>query len=167
MNPTALTTSERWSQHRETYQADGDHLRPAAGVSVVGRRSRAGFTMIELLVAITVLLVSLAAAFGSQVASFGLIDSSRDSTLAMAELERCMEEVLTKSSDNIPVDYPAGESIAGYENVRLRQQSIVTRFPGYSGSGAIPDPLEVVLQATWLDSRGRPQRLTLTTQVSR
>lgn len=123
--------------------------------------------MIELMVAITVLLVSLAAAFGSQVASFGVIDSSRDSTLAMTELERCMEEVLTKSSDNIPVDYPAGEPISGYDDVRLKQQSIVSRFPDYAGSGAVPDPLEVVLEATWLDSRGRPQRLTLTTQVAR
>jgi prepilin-type N-terminal cleavage/methylation domain-containing protein len=128
---------------------------------------RAGFTMIELLVAITVLLISLAAAFGSQVASFGVIDSSRDSTLAMTELERCMEEVLTKSSDNIPVDYPEGQPIPGYEGVRLREQSISTRFPGYSGGAAIPDPLEVVLEATWLDSRSRPQRLTLTTQVAR
>ncbi len=123
--------------------------------------------MIELLVAITILLISLAAAFGSQVASFGLIDSSRDSTLAMTELERCMEEVLTKSSDNIPVDYPAGEPISGYDDVRLRQQSIVPSFPGYSGGGSIPDPLEVVLEATWLDSRGRLQRLNLTTQVAR
>ncbi len=123
--------------------------------------------MIELLVAITVLLISLAAAFGSQVASFGVIDSSRDSTLAMTELERCMEEVLTKSSDNIPVDYPAGEAIPGYDDVRLRQQSIRPSFAGYSGSGAVPDPLEVVLEANWLDSRGRLQRLTLTTQVAR
>ncbi|MDB4538663.1 type II secretion system GspH family protein [bacterium] len=164
MNSTAPTASGKWNQDRCAPWRDGDRsrLRPARAL-----RARSGFTMIELLVAITVLLISLAAAFGSQVVSFGLIDSSRDSTLAMTELERCMEEVLTKSSDNIPVDYPAGEPIPGYDDVRLRQQSIVPSFSGYSGSGAIPDPLEVALEATWLDSRGRLQRLNLTTQVAR
>ena len=157
MNTTALSTSGRWNPPHDALPRGGARL----------QRRCSGFTMIELLVAITVLLVSLAAAFGSQVASFGVIGSSRDSTLAMAELERCMEEVLTKSSDNIPVDYPEGDPIPGYGDVRLKQQAIAPRYPDYSGSGAIPDPLDVVLEATWLDDRGRLQRLTLTTTVAR
>ena len=157
MEPTAPAASPRRLEPHAAPRRDGPRL----------NRRRSGFTMIELLVAITVLLVSLAAAVGGQVASFGLIGSSRDATLAMAELERCMEEVLTKSSDNIPVDFPEGASIPGYEGGALNEQVIVPTYPDYGGSGPIPDPLDVVLEARWLDARGRLQRLTLTTTVAR
>lgn len=123
--------------------------------------------MIELLVAISILLVATAAAFGSQLASFGVIDSSRDSTIAMNDLETCMEEVLTRTADTIPTVFPAGQRIAGYDDLHLRGQTIVPSYPNFAGGGPIPDPLDVVLTASWLDSRGRPQTLLLSTQVTR
>ena len=138
-----------------------NHTRGALG------RRRSGFTMVELIVATSILLLATAAAFGSQLASFGMIDSSRDASVAMNDLEACMEQVLTQSADNIPLRFPAGERIAGFNELHLRGQVVVPSYPNYAGAGDVPDPLDIVLTSTWLDGRGRPQLLTLSTQVTR
>ncbi|MEM9380527.1 MAG: type II secretion system protein [Planctomycetota bacterium] len=134
------------------------------------RRRRAGFTMLEMLISISVLLVATVAAFGSQIASFGVIDSSRDASVAMTELEVCMERMLAISADEVVDpngDYTAGQPVAEFNELHLSGESIVPSYPNYAGAGAPPDPLDVVLTATWLDRRGRPQRLTLSTQITR
>ena len=131
------------------------------------RRRRAGFTMLELLVAISVLLVATAAAFGSQIASFGLIGSSRDSSTAMTDLEVCMEDLLSGTATEMVVAFPAGQPIAAFDGLHLRDEVITPSYPGWGGVGALPDPVDVVLTATWSDGRGRPQRLMLSTQVAR
>jgi len=131
------------------------------------RRRRAGFTMLETLIAIAVLLVATAAAFGSQIASYGVINSSRNLSVAMTDLEVSMEQLLAESTDEMVVQFPAGQPLAAFTGVHLREQLITPTYPGYAGIGTPPDPLDVVLTATWLDNRGRPQRLLLRTQATR
>ena len=123
--------------------------------------------MLELTVAIGVLLVATLAAFGAQVTSSQLIDSSRDSAVIVNDLELAMEQLLLESIDDMPNEYPAGQSLANFDGLHLAGEQIVPTFPGYSGSGPIPDPLDIVLTAQWLDPRGRAQSLTLTTMKTR
>ncbi len=123
--------------------------------------------MLELVVAIAILLVATLAAFGSQVKSFELMDSSRDAASAMTDLEVCMEEILTRTADEMPVAFPPGTSIPGYDGLHLASERIVPQYPGYVAGGAVPDPLEIVLTATWNDGRSRPQRATLSTIKTR
>jgi len=126
--------------------------------------SRAGFTMVEVMVAIGVLLVAVVSAFGSQLTSFRLMSSSREDNTAIADLAACMEEAMIESVDSLPVagsDYQHGVSIAAFEGLHLREQRIVATYPGYSAGGPVPDPLTIVLTATWLDSRGRARQVTL------
>lgn len=123
----------------------------------------AGFSLLELTVAIGVLLVSTLAAFSSQVQSFVLIESSRDAAVAMTDLEVCMEEVLTRTADEIPVAYPAGEPIPGFEGLHLNAERIVPSYPGLEEGGAAPDPLQIDLVATWNDRRNRAKTMRLTT----
>lgn len=77
-----------------------------------------------------------------------------------------MEELLTQSTDVLPTSYPAGTPVAGFEGLHLPSESIAPSYPGYAG-GDVPDPLQIVLTATWSDSRGRPQTLTLGTSKTR
>ncbi|MEL6429346.1 MAG: prepilin-type N-terminal cleavage/methylation domain-containing protein [Planctomycetota bacterium] len=130
-------------------------------------RARSGFSMVELLVAIGVLMVATLAAFSTQLKSFQLIDSSRDSTVAMTDLEVCMEEVLTRTVDAIPGEFPEGAPIDGFTGLHLPQQRIVPAYPNYAGFGPSPDVLEVVLTSSWVDGRGRPQAMTLSTAKAR
>lgn len=123
--------------------------------------------MLELVVAIGVLMVATLAAFGTQIRSFQLIDSSRDSTIAMTDLEVCMEELLTRTADAIPVAFPEAVAIAAFTDVHLREQRIVPAYPNYAGVGPVPETLEIVLTSTWNDGRDRPQTMTLATMKAR
>ena len=136
------------------------------GAAPMRRRRRAGFTMIEVLVAMSVLLVATAAAFGSQIASYGVINSSRDLSIAMTDLEVSMEQLLAESPDEMVNEFPTGLPLDGFSGLHLRDQLIIPTYPGFAG-GAVPDTLDVVLTATWADKRGRPQRLRLSTQVTK
>ena len=131
------------------------------------RRASPGFSMVEMLVAIGVVMVTTLAGFVTQVQSFDLIDSSRDSVVAVTDLEVCVEEVLATSADGIPDAFPAGAPIAAYSGLHLPNQIIVPTYPNYAGIGDVPDTLEIVLTMTWDDRRGRPQILTVTTAKTR
>ena len=122
--------------------------------------------MLELMVAIGVLMVAVLSAFGSQLTSLNLVMSSRETDTAVTDAQACMESILTMQTDQIPLSsspYADGVVIAGYDN--LTDQQVIATYPGFpSGSddpGDVPDPLEIVLNVTWRDSKGRPRSLTL------
>ena len=60
-------------------------------------RSKDGFTLIEVAVAVTVLTIVFVGAFGALVAAHGLIETSRDQTRAAQILQSEFEEVRTMS----------------------------------------------------------------------
>lgn len=123
--------------------------------------------MLELVVAIAVLVVGTMAAFGTQIRSYQVIDASRGSNVIVTDLEMAMEEVVTRTADAIPGTFPEGVPMAAYSDLHLDGQRIVPAYPNYAGVGPVPDPLDIVLTATWTDGRGRPQRMTLATIKTR
>lgn len=132
-----------------------------------GRARRSGFTMLELMIAIVVLLVGTLAAFATQVQSFKLIDASRDAAVAMTDLEVCLEELLALPADDIPVAFPPDTSIPAFEGLHLEDQRIVPTYPGYTAGNPIPAPLEIVLMSSWTDRGGHPRTADLVTVKSR
>lgn len=133
----------------------------------LGGSARSGFSMLELIIAIAVLLIGTLAAFGTQMRSFELIDASRDSAVAVTDLEVCMEQVLTQTAGTIPTAFPPDAPIVAFDELHLPDQRIVPTYPGYVAGGPVPDPLEIVLNSTWSDGRGRPQSMNLITVKSR
>ncbi|MDF1839542.1 MAG: hypothetical protein P1V35_16860, partial [Planctomycetota bacterium] len=82
---------------------------------------------------------------------------SRDISVAMADLEACMDQIRLTPVDALAVAgsvYEHGVSVAQFEDLHLRDQRIVVTYPGYVVGGALPDPLEVFVQASWTPSRG-------------
>ena len=69
-------------------------LRTHAPVTPRTRRPRAGFTLVELMIALGVLMVAVMATFSSQVTSFNLTTTSRETQTAISDLETCMEQLL-------------------------------------------------------------------------
>lgn len=133
------------------------------------RRGDAGFTLVELMIAIVVLLVAVLGTFAAQFRSRELLQTSRETAIAMADLQAAMEQVLLRPVDQIPVAssaYADGQPIAAYTDLHLSGQRIVADYPGYAG-GAIPDPLPIVLTMTWNDPRGRPRTETLRSMKTR
>lgn len=133
-----------------------------------GRRD--GFTMVELSIAITVLLVAVLTAFEVQLASQRLVRTSRETNTAMADLQAAMEELLLLPKDDIPVAgsaFEVDQPIAAFEGLHLDDERIVATYPGYVLGGPIPDPLEIVLTETWTDHRGRQRTLQLSSMKTR
>ena len=124
--------------------------------------ARAGFTLVELVMSAGVLLVVSLAGYSAQVRSNSLLDSSRTRAIAIADLESCMEDLLTSSATLIPATFPAGASIPAYEDLHLTNERITPTYPGLTGTN-VPDPLQIVLIATWTTSSGHDQSLRLAT----
>jgi len=125
---------------------------------------KTGFTMVEVMLALSVLLVAVLGAFGSQAASSNLIRLSRETDLALADLQACMEQALTLTTDDLPIPgslFEEGQAVALYENLNLEGESIVATYPGYVVGQTVPDPLEIVLTLTWSDYGTRSRTVTL------
>jgi prepilin-type N-terminal cleavage/methylation domain-containing protein len=133
------------------------------------RNWRAGFTLIELMIAIIVLLVAVLATFTSQLRSRELLQTARETGTATADLQSAMERILARPVDDIPIPTSAfadDQPIADYANLHLANEVVVADYPGYAG-GAVPDPLPIVLTVTWTDPRGRPRTKTLRSMKTR
>ncbi|MFN0008997.1 MAG: hypothetical protein ACKVXR_13935 [Planctomycetota bacterium] len=124
----------------------------------------AGFTMIELMLGLGVLLVAVLGALGSQLVSHDLVQTTRETDAATTDLQAAMEQLLISPPDQIPIAgsaFQSGQPIAAFESLHLKDQRIIATYPGYTPGLAVPDPLQIVLTATWTDFRGRPRSMRI------
>jgi len=131
---------------------------------------RGGFTLVELMIAVVVLLVAVLATFTSQLKSRELLTTSRETGIAMADLQSAMEQILLRPVDQIPIAgslYEDDQPIAAFTNLHLANEVITADYPGYALGGAVPDPLQISLTITWTDPRGRPRTKTLRSMKTR
>lgn len=128
----------------------------------MAERRQAGFTVLELMVAISVLLVATLTALSSQVTSMNLMRTSRETNTAMSDLQAAMEQLLLVPAADLPEhgDFGEGLSITAFDGLHLAGERIVVTYPGYDGA-TVPDPLPIVLTLGWNDYAGRPRDLTL------
>lgn len=135
----------------------------AFGVHDKERMDRAGFGLLELLVAITIASIVLLGVGVAQSVCFELDKTSHETLTATADLEAAMEALLLLPLAEIPAadgPYASGQSIAAFEDLHLAGERMVTTYPNHTGA-AVPDPLEIVLTLTFDDHAGRPRSLAL------
>jgi len=133
------------------------------------RTGRGGFTMVELMIAIGVLLVAVMTALSSQVTSMNLMQTSRETNIALGDLQAAMEQALVVAVDDLPVAgsrFENGQPIPEFEGLHLGNERIVTTYPGFV-PGAIPDPLTIVMTITFNDYGNRPRTMQLTSMKVR
>jgi hypothetical protein len=123
--------------------------------------------MVELSVAVGVLLVTVLSAFGSQMTSLDLIRTSRETNTAMSELQAAMESVITLQTTQIVAQFPPDQAIPEFSDRSLQSERIRPSYPEYVPGSPLPDPLQVVLEATWNDYGGRERTLRLASMRAR
>jgi len=131
---------------------------------------RAGFSLVELIAAVVILVTAVMTTMRMQLVALDLTKTARETTTAMADLESALEEIFLLPADNIPVaggGYAPGLPIAKFNDRHLRGERIVPAYPGYVAGGVVPDPLEVVLTATWNDFAGRPRSVRLSSMKAK
>ena len=131
--------------------------------------TRGGFSLVEVLIAVGVLMVAILSSVSSQMTSLNLMATSREGSLAMSDLQAVMESLLLELPDDIPAAdfFPPNVSVADYDGRNLQDERIVPSYPGYVAGGAVPDPLPIVLTINWTDFGGRPRTLTLSSMKTR
>ncbi len=130
------------------------------------QKPEGGFTMIELMVAISVLLVAVLSTFSTQVTSLNLMNTSRETNTAVSELQTAMEDVVLLGVDSILSRYPADQSLPAYDDRALSAERIIPTYPGVA-AGVTPETLPIVLTITWNDFHGRPRSLVLRSMKTR
>ena len=139
--------------------------------SGTGRRAReGGFTLLELMIAVGVILVAVLGTFGAQFTSQQLIATSRETETATLDLQTAMEQIMMVPPDLLPTPtgrFPANQAIAAFTNLHLRSERVVATYPNYVAGVAVPDPLDIVLVMTWQDFRDRPRTMRLACRKTR
>jgi len=117
--------------------------------------------------AVGILLIASMGAFTSQVTSMNLMNTSRETNIAMAELQAAMERVLAEPASQLPDhdDYGHEMAIVAFADRQLTDETMVVSYPGYAG-GVAPDPLPIELTVTWSDFQGRQRSLQLTSMAT-
>lgn len=126
--------------------------------------------MIELMCAVVVLVVAISAALAAQIIGNNLLRTSRESNVALSDLQGAMELAILQAPATLPIapsEFEAGVPVPRFSNLHLRNQSVTATYPGYVIGGAIPDPLQVVMTIQWNDYLGRPRTLSLATTRTR
>lgn len=134
------------------------------------RSARAGFTLIELMIAITVLAVAVVSTFVTQISAHNLMRTSRETSTAVADLQTAMERALLVPIDQLPIatsPFADGQPIAAFAGRNLRSESIVATYPGWVAGLDAPDPLQVVMTVTWNDFRGRTRTVRFASMKTR
>ena len=133
-------------------------------------RKSAGFSLLELMLALSILTVAIGAAFSGQVGSSKLLKTSAETRVALQDLRTAMEDIMAVANPaGLPLAgslYQAGQPVTAYESLHLRDQRLVATYPNYTG-GIVPDSLQVRLTMTWLDANGNARLQDLVTVVTR
>lgn len=121
------------------------------------------------MIAIGVLLVASMGAFSAQLASLNLTKTSRETNTAMGDLQAAMEQVLAEPGRlTVHADFGENTPIPAFTERHLAGEQIVANYPGFTvGDTTDPDPLTIVLTATWADFQGRPRSLQLSSMTTR
>lgn len=143
--------------------------------------SSAGFTIVELLVALLIFLIAVGSAFATFQASAQLTESARNRMVALQDATSVLEEIKTLNLQSIMTTLPAQLS-SGQFNSKLRTFNSNETPTGQSVSALNSEQItltsnpQIITGATtlatftvtvsWQEVRGRQLSLSLTTQRS-
>jgi len=103
------------------------------------------------MIAVGILLVAVLGALQTQTTSLDLVQTTRETDTATSDLQAAMEQILLRSPDQIPIAgslYAAGQPIAAYTDLHLRNELMVATYSNYPGGASVPDPLQIRLTLT-------------------
>lgn len=109
----------------------------------------AGFSLIEVTVAIALLALGLVAAVAAQSGALALSRASRDVAIGAADLASACELIMSVPVSDLESTYPDGAAITAFNGLHLRDESVVVTYPDPSA-----DPIEVRLAIRWRDQSG-------------
>lgn len=134
------------------------------------RRTNRGMTLIELLWALLIFTLALAALVSSLMAVTYFISLSREQSLANEHLRDMMERLRATPFNSVPTQFPGGvvDGAAGNRYFTicggyvLGNEHITVNYPNVNA-----DPLEIQVQLSWNDRYARAHQSVLSTFKTR
>jgi prepilin-type N-terminal cleavage/methylation domain-containing protein len=129
------------------------------------RTKSGGFTFVEVLVAVTLLVIGFLGVYGSLHASSLLRETANETNVAMFKLQTTMEYLFCLPFDQVPALFPDGTAVDVTalmdanpdNNFLLPGEQIVVTYP----NGAEGDPLHFAITITWNSRLGTVRTETI------
>ena len=136
-------------------------------MQTIRKSNRAGFSLVETLIGVSILSVSMLAAFTAQVAARNLMRESNETELARGILESTMERLLTEDAEELAtgVNYMPGQNIEVTETQLLKDAQILFSTPGFTVGDPTPDLLSIRLDLTWTGEGGGEREFSMVSAV--
>jgi Tfp pilus assembly protein PilE len=126
-----------------------------------------GLTLIEVLIAAAVLIVSCSLVFLLFTNCIILNESNRNLTLAVSHAQYILEEIKNTNFSSIKTSIDGGTwdwtiaTLSGHELTALTNEEITT-----SEAGTDPDLLNITVTVNWQDRGGRNRTITMQTLMA-
>ncbi len=120
-----------------------------------------GFTLIELIISLAIIVPVLLGAIGLNVYVFRMNETSRRAVVALQDAHTVIERIRNLSETSlaqVTSTYPSGQTVSGFSN--LPSEQVTVTYPNAS-----TDPLVITVTASWVDRQGAMNR-SLATQVT-
>lgn len=123
------------------------------------RSKENGFSLIELLLAVTILVIAIVPLMDSLTASFQYTQAGKENTIFLNYARQKMEDVLAMRFDSVPISASPGTPTALSDTVTVSGQTVnrLVLVDLYDGTGdAVPDSdlkkISVIVQGVQYDT---------------
>ena len=137
-------------------------MKPLHHLRCPTRGPRAGILLVEAVASLGILILIGLAGASTQLTCISLLRTSRETKVAVTELDTAMEAILSLPLEDIPDPagpYAPDTAIAAFTGRYLENEAIQVRYPNLIAGNPVPDPLEIELTLTWNDYAGREREL--------
>lgn len=122
---------------------------------------RAGYSLVEVLIAATVLMAGVCGTLITNVASWNLTRTAEETKLVTIALSEAVERLRLLEPEEVTTTFPESAPLPDLD-AALTELAIVPTYPGYAaGDGAIT----IQLRATWRTFDGQTRTVQFTTAV--
>ena len=140
---------------------------------MVRRYKKAGFTLIEVMIAVMILAVVLPASLVASFSLFSLNDTTRDTVIAIADARRVIEQMRSLAADTtslslndiIAVDWTAWASANGCDNLSSEQVVVTYTDIDSCGNALNDNPLAVTVRVDWQE-KSRALNVSFSTLIT-
>ena len=126
------------------------------------RAVRSGTTLLEVLIASTILGVALVSFFGIMVSGQTLGGFSREGTLAACDLQSAVEDTFSVPFASVQQKFPDGSTLGDYTNLNLRNEKIRIAYLEVQ-----PDAITYRLEIEYTNFNGHRQTDAVVTRRAR
>ncbi len=124
-------------------------------------------TLVEILLAIAIIVVTAVAILNAYITSLYLSETNKEETMALSQLTNIAEAIKATPFNTITIDFPDGVPHGTLANdyaaltggYTLTNESITVSYSNPSG-----DPLEITIRLSWQDKRGQSRTKFLVTK---